>query len=304
MNLTADEMKALWEQKKAEEKLKGNERFQQCVEDCTLLIEEKLILIPDDFAYEDVVRAIAMNAGIALKATKKKKGAKKGKSTGITRKSGKRNTNGYMLLLNEERRKFALTHRGEPTSKNSNYVLTKAMSVVWKHLKSTGLESNTKVFQVNYQDWKESNPTENCSIYFAKWWNECADKVAYETNADWETYFKDIEVPTDLKGKVSKKTGGAVAPKKAKKTAKKPAGAKKSKASKTAPAHSAKKVKKVDEVKITTGKVTPPVAPKMVEAEILGTKVMVQSSPMEHVDLGIGDLSESEEEEEDSDYSE
>jgi hypothetical protein len=279
MNLTADQMKELYEQKLADDALKGSERFQQCVADCTLLIEEKITEISADaIAYEDVIRAIATNAGIALKAKKKKKGAKKGKSTGITRKSGKRNTNGYMLLLNEERRKFALTNRGEPTSKNSNYVLTKAMSVVWKHLKSTGLESNTKVFQVSYQDWNESNPTENCSIYFAHWWRTCADKDAYETNTDWESYFKGIEVPTDLRGKVSKKTGGAVASKKA------------------------KKVKKVKKVKKEPKKVVEEPKPKMVEAEILGTKVMVKASPMEHVDLGIGDLSESEDE--DSDYSE
>ena len=102
MNLSAAQMKALWEQKKDEELIRGSKRFQQCVKECVEAIEEIIeeTDCDDTFVFVDVIRSIAEEAGIALK---KKKGKRKGKSTGVSRANGNRKVNAYILLLTEER---------------------------------------------------------------------------------------------------------------------------------------------------------------------------------------------------------
>jgi hypothetical protein len=193
-DLSIAQLKALLAKKEKEADLRNNEEFLAVVKELEACAREQVE--ETEFTYDDVVRAMAENCGIAVKQKKGKKGV----STGITRASGNRKVNAYMLLLNEERRKLKLTGRKEPkemtTNKNgkpAKKFLVDVSEGIWEYLKSTGLTSNSAVFQVDYQDWDKANPTENCTPYFAKWWNECEDKEGYDVSTDWETYYKGVD---------------------------------------------------------------------------------------------------------------
>ena len=233
-DLSIAQLKALLAKKQKEKAdYTKSEEYKQHVEEGTALLKE---LAPGHFV--ELLRGMCVLNGISLKA----KGKRKGVSTGVTRASGDRKVNAYMLLLNEERRKLKLTGRKEPKEMTTNSkgkqakkFLVDVSEGVWNYLKSTGLTSNSAVFQVDYQAWNEATPTENCTPYFAKWWNECADKDAYDIATDWETYYKGVdacvvdegEAEVDAlsaeakvvapKKKAPKKKKKAVAPKKKKK---------------------------------------------------------------------------------------
>lgn len=195
-NLSIAQIRALLKDKEAQVAQRDSAEFKQKLEELTTFANE-LIEDTTAIAYEDLVRAMAEECGIALKT---KKGKRKRVSTEVTRKSGTRKVNAYMLLLNEERRKLKLTGRKEPKemTTNANGNPTKKFLVdvskgIWTYLKSTGLTNNSAVFQVDYQTWNKETPTENCTPYFVKWWNECEDKEAYNVSTDWETYYKGVD---------------------------------------------------------------------------------------------------------------
>ena len=181
-NLSIAQIRAMLKKKEKEADLRSNEKFLAVVKELEAYGMEQVE--ETEFSYDDVVRAMAENCGIALK---QKKGKRKGVSTGITRKSGTRKVNAYMLLLNEERRKLKLTGRKEPKDMTTNKkgkpakkFLVDVSEGIWAYFRDDlKLTSNSAVFQVDYQDWNKEKPTENCTPFFAKWWNECADKKAY-----------------------------------------------------------------------------------------------------------------------------
>jgi len=188
MNLTASQLKALWEQKKQEEKNRGNARFNQMVEECKKEIERVIEETDDEVAFVDVVREIAIQAGIALKVKTKRKG----KSTGVSREKGNRTVNGYMCILNEERRKYKLSGRKEPTTKTADFVLTKVMGAKWKELKDQGVKNQQ--LQIDYQAWKEEDPInpKTASPIFINWWKKYGSKgidvsSTYKTTDDFDT---------------------------------------------------------------------------------------------------------------------
>jgi len=191
-DLSIAQLKALLAKKQKEKAdYTKSEEYKQHVEEGTALLKE---LAPGHFV--ELLRGMCVLNGISLKA----KGKRKGVSTGVTRASGGRKVNAYMLLLNEERRKLKLTGRKEPKEMTTNAkgkqakkFLVDVSEGVWDYLKSTGLTSNSPVFQIDYQEWNKANPLQNCTPYFAKWWNECADKDAYDISTDWETYYKGID---------------------------------------------------------------------------------------------------------------
>lgn len=114
-----------------------------------------------------------------------KKGKRKGKSTGISRANGNRTVNGYMVLLNEERRKYKLYGRKEPTAKTADFILTKVVAQKWQELKAQGITNAD--LQINYQDWSKENPTDptTASPIFINWW-KMFNNADYNTPTDFD----------------------------------------------------------------------------------------------------------------------
>jgi hypothetical protein len=201
-SMTAEQLKALAKTANEQSKTRDSREFNALVVECKEVVEKTIIdyNATASIKYEDVIRKLAEDCGVAVKQ-KKGRGAKKGKATGYTRASGKRGIMAWILLLTEERRKYKITGRPEPTLKNSTYALVKAMKAPWEYLKGLGHKNNDDVFQkANYSLWTEDKPLENCTPYFAKWWKECEDKKAYETNTDWKKYFIGVTTPPTDEG--------------------------------------------------------------------------------------------------------